>query len=178
MVKTPQTTHWYSRGPKSHISTRILHTMVSGIPPVLGLRARVQDHCVCVVFRPPMCLKEGSREDPDREIQKRLLCAAQPTSQDNFKKALAPTSASWRFVGRCWILPSTTHHIWNLVQGGVALYHNYTSISSYVCRQACSSRVLVPFWSPQILGAVLHSGPKGGHNFDKHPYTLQNPQYI
>ena len=43
-----------SRGPKHHINKRILQTLFFGIPLVLGLRARMQDPCVDVVFCAPV----------------------------------------------------------------------------------------------------------------------------
>ena len=30
-------------------------------------------------------------------------------------------------------------------------------------------KIRVPFWVPQIVGAVLYSGPKRNHSFDNHP---------
>ena len=38
-----------SRGPTDHINTRILQTMVSGIPLLLGLGTRISDPYVYVV---------------------------------------------------------------------------------------------------------------------------------
>ena len=35
-----------SKGPKDHRNVRILHAIISGLPVVLGLRARLQDPCV------------------------------------------------------------------------------------------------------------------------------------
>ena len=42
----------YARGPKEHRKTGILPTMVSGIRLALGLRTRIQDPDVFVVFGP------------------------------------------------------------------------------------------------------------------------------
>ena len=42
-----------NRGPKGHINVRILHTMVSGIPLVLGLKTRMKNPDVYVVFAAP-----------------------------------------------------------------------------------------------------------------------------
>ena len=38
------------RAPKDYINIRILRTMVSGIPLILGLGTRMSDPCVYVVF--------------------------------------------------------------------------------------------------------------------------------
>ena len=43
-----------SRAPRDHIKMRILQSMVSGIPLILGLGTRVSDPCVSVVFWGPM----------------------------------------------------------------------------------------------------------------------------
>ena len=50
------------QGPKDRISIsiRILHTMVSGIPPILGLRIRRLEPCVYVAFWAPKA-RRGSR---------------------------------------------------------------------------------------------------------------------
>ena len=42
------------RGPKDHISIRILQKMVSGMPLMLGLGARMSDPYVYVVFWAPI----------------------------------------------------------------------------------------------------------------------------
>ena len=32
-------------------------------------------------------------------------------------------------------------------------------------------KIMVPFWVPEILGAVLYLGTKKDHNFDNYRYT-------
>ena len=40
-------------------------------------------------------------------------------------------------------------------------------------------KIMVPFWVPIIIGAVLFFGdPKRDHNFDKHPYSRMGPRIL
>ena len=45
------------RGPNHRINIKILQTMVSGIPLALGLRTRMQDPSVSVVFGVPIFIQ-------------------------------------------------------------------------------------------------------------------------
>ena len=47
------------RGPKDHINIRILQTMISGIPLVLGLGTRMSDPYVYLVLWGPINLSLG-----------------------------------------------------------------------------------------------------------------------
>ena len=94
------------RGPKDHRNIEILQNMVSGIPLVLGLRTRLWDRCIHVVFGASNC---GSRI-PDQFPHKTDGFGLSRSRQLCKEHALSPPcddSGSWkkgqgiprRFVG-------------------------------------------------------------------------------
>ena len=62
-VRKSWTPRAQTRAPKDHLNIRILQTMISGFPLVLGRGIRMWDPCVCVVFwaltKPPKVAKHS-----------------------------------------------------------------------------------------------------------------------